>query len=390
MTVLIVPSWYRSGNGAQLGSFFREQALALKKQGLNVIVADATLQGRDNIFSNNMFRLRKYDDEGLITYSYITPALGATRTKSGGVRRYKKNLKKIFKKIVDDDIKIDIIHAHSFFPAGYVATKLAKEYGIPVVVTEHSSGIISHSIEKEKIRLLKETVELSDKFICVGEGLKKAVISYTATVKDLQVIPNMVSPIFCPLDAKNTNEFSFVSIGNLIYRKRFDLTIRSFAKAFLKNKQVNLKIIGDGELKDELMRLANELGLENRVHFLGKLDRNAVANELRKSDVFVLSSDHETFGVVYIEALASGVPVIGTRNGGAEDIITKENGILVDTNNEEQLSKAMNEIYKNKVFYSKNLLSDLCNAEYGQESVCCRIIDVYNDVVLKKQQTRSK
>lgn len=385
MTVLIIPSWYRSGGVAQLGAFFREQALALKKHDINVIVADATLQGRDNLFSKNMFRMRKFDDEGLTTYSYITPAFGAARTKSGGITRYYRNLRKIIKRIEKDNVKIDLIHAHASFPAGYAATKIANEKGIPVVVTEHSGGIISKSIGEEKIRLLKETVEKADEFICVSEGLKKSVISQTGTEKNLKVIPNMVSEFFFPSENRDGDSFTYVSIGNLIKSKRFDLTLTAFANAFSNDKSIKLTIIGDGYLKNELSMLAQDLNIADQVEFTGRLDRLSVAQRLRECDVFVLPSDFETFGVVYIEALASGLPVIGTRNGGANDIITEDNGILVDVDNIEQLTNAMKTTHKNIGRFNKRALSKSCFEKFGEDSICLKIKNIYESVSLNSK-----
>lgn len=380
MTVLVVPSWYRSGGSAQLGSFFREQALALSKYGVNVIVADATLQGRDNILSKDMFRLRKFNDNGVITYSHITPALGATRTKFGGIRKYQRNLKILLEYILDDGVDIDIIHAHSFFPAGYSALQLAREYGIPLIVTEHSGGIISNTLDEIKYSWLKETVEESDAFICVGNKLKESIIDLTETKRSIYVIPNMVSTLFHPINKSETNEFCFVSVGNLIHSKRFDLTLRAFAKSFACNDRVRLKIIGDGELKNKLISLACELGVNEKVDFLGRLQRESVAREMQKCDAFVLPSDFETFGVVYIEALASGLPVIATRNGGAEDIVTDKNGLLVDIDNVDQLTNAMKTLYNNISDFKKEELSKSCYAKFGEQSVCDRILDVYNSI----------
>lgn len=381
MNILIVPSWYEARPGAQLGSFFREQALALKRSGCNVIVADATLQSMKSTKKKKMFSIQKKDDEGLLTYSYFMPTLGLMRTPKLGAKVCAHNLEKIFRLIIKDGHKIDVIHAHSFYCAGVVATRLGQKYGIPVVVTEHSSAIISKKIDGQKTDLLKETVENSERFICVGNGLKNAVIEYTGTNNNITVIPNMVDKIFSYSEGKGSNTFSFVSIGNLIQRKRFDLTIRAFAKNFKGNHGVKLTIIGDGPLKEELNSLAREQGVEKQVFFTGRLDRNSVACELQKSNVFVLASDYETFGVVYIEAMACGVPVIGTRNGGADDIINESCGILVDTDDVDQLAGAMKLLFSTYQNYNKKHIADQCNSQYGETAISKQLQVVYSDIM---------
>ena len=176
MTVLVVPSWYKSGGQAQLGAFFREQALALNGRGVCAIVADATLQSRQSAL-HDQFRLRVLNDEGLLTYAYTTPSFGGWRLPRLGVRIYYSNLKKIMKHLNKDGKRIDVIHAHSYFPAGVAAVRLGKKLHIPVVITEHSGSIISGKLSKTQQTLLAECVEKADSFICVSEALGRQVIA---------------------------------------------------------------------------------------------------------------------------------------------------------------------------------------------------------------------
>ena len=381
MNILIVPSWYEARPGAQLGSFFREQALALKRSGCNVTVADATFQSMKSLKGIKLFSIQKKDDEGLLTYSYLMPSFGLMRMPKIGAKVYAKNLERLLRSIIKDGHKIDIIHAHSFYFAGVAATRLGKKYGIPVVVTEHASIIISKKLNEHKTVLLKETVEKCEKFICVGNGLKNAVIEYTQSAKNIAVIPNMVDKIFNYKEEKGSDTFFFTSIGNLIQSKRFDLTIKAFARIFRDNHNVMLTIIGDGPLKDELKTLAKEQRVETQVIFTGRIDRNRVAQELQSSNAFVLASDYETFGVAYIEAMACGNPVIGTRNGGADGIINDDCGILVNTNDELQLAGAMKQLYSTYKSYDKKYISDQCDSKYGEKAISTQLKVVYSNIV---------
>ena len=381
MNILIVPSWYEARSGAQLGSFFREQALALKRSGCNVIVADASLQGMKNLKGKKLFSIQKKDDEDLKTYSYFMPSFGLMRMPKIAANVCARNLERLFRSIIEDGHKVDVIHAHSFYCAGVAATRVGKKYGVPVVVTEHSSAIISKKLNRQKTDLLKETDANCEKFICVGNGLKNAVIEYTKTTKDITVIPNMVDKIFNYKEVNSSETFYFVSIGNLIRRKRFDLTIHAFAQNFRGEHNVMLTIIGDGPLKDKLKTLAKEQGVENQVIFTGRMDRKSVAQELQKSNVFVLASDYETFGVVYIEAMACGKPVIGTRNGGADDIINDDCGILVDVNDVRQLANAMKQIYSTYKSYNKKNIANQCDSRYGEKTISAQLKGVYSNIV---------
>ena len=377
MTILVVPSWYKTDSNPILGSFFREQAMMLKEAGEKVIVADATFQGREDYFSKRCFKLKKYDDDGLLTYSYVVPALGAFKTKDGGSERYYRNLKRIYKKITSDGHKIDLIHAHSYLPAGVAAVKLGKEENIPVIVTEHASAVLEKQLTTDRIKLLKEVVSETKEFVCVSKALKKSVQELTDNIREPIVIPNAVDSRFKFQREKNTDCFTFISIGNLVKSKRFDLTIEAFASCFKTNYKVKLKILGDGVLRKELEELVREYGIEEQVLFEGRVAREVVVEELQKANVFVLPSDYETFGVVYIEAMACGVPVIGTKNGGAEDIISYKNGLLIEKNSVSLLAEAMMAIYKEHRKFNCEEIAKECQQLYGQKVIREKILQTY-------------
>ena len=102
---------------------------------------------------------------------------------------------------------------------------------------------------------------------------------------------------------------------------------------------------------------------------------------MRKADAFVLPSRYETFGVVYIEALASGTPVIGTFNGGAEDIITHDNGYIVDIDDIDSLASAMKDITINKEKFVPEKLREDCFKRYSPDIIVEKIISVYEDII---------
>lgn len=383
MNILMVPSWYKNETNSILGSFFREQALALTKMGHQVYVADATFQGADNLKSKRLFRLKKYNDNGLITYSCVFPALGIARLPSGGMGIYKRNLKKIFKAIKKDGVNIDLIQAHSFYPAGYGAVCLGKHYGIPTVVTEHNSLVLKKQLSPQRVAMLKATVEDADRFVCVSNALKKSVAEITKTNKKIEVLPNSVGHEFSCVPNSANETFTFASVGNLIPGKRFDLTLSAFAHLHSEKPNARLVIAGDGYLHEQLENQAKQLNISDSVRFLGRVPRENIVSVLQQSDAFVLPSDAETFGVVYIEALACGKPVIGAKNGGAEEIITDDNGILIDKNDVEQLYVAMRYLYDNISRFDGAEIAKCCYEAYGEESLSKRYIEIYHEILNK-------
>lgn len=389
MNILIIPSWYSSEKSPNRGAFFREQALALKKQGHNIIILNATFVHKEDINNKNNFKLRVEQDEGMIVYSYNIPSLGISKFKSVYINLFYKIVEYLYRKIENDGIAIDIIHAHSSIPAGYSACKIGKKYNIPVVVTEHSSGVLNKNLYKYELDCLNYIVNESDGFICVSEALKKSILEMIETEKDILVIPNLVSDIFSITKNNNNKDvFKFFSLGNLVESKRFDLVINAFTKAFRNNKNVELYIGGKGVLSSELNNLINTNCMNEQIKLLGELDRKDVARIMEECDSFVLASEYETFGVVYIEAMACGKPIVTTKNGGSEKIIDQSNGILINKNNMEELESALKYMYKNIEMYDSYKISKKCKDMYGSEVIANKIIKLYKKIIFNKEKDR--
>ena len=117
--------------------------------------------------------------------------------------------------------------------------------------------------------------------------------------------------------------------------------------------------------------------MDNQIKLLGALSREEVSKEMKRCDAFVLASEHETFGVVYIEALACGKPVIGADNGGAEDIIKEDNGIIAKKKNVEDLTKALRTIKNNYQMYDKYKIREKAIFSYSEKVLVEKLKGVY-------------
>jgi N-acetyl-alpha-D-glucosaminyl L-malate synthase BshA len=235
-------------------------------------------------------------------------------------------------KIVDmvDLHKIDILHVHYAIPhayAAYMSKQMLKTRGInlPIVTTLHGTDITlvgSHPFYKNAVEF---SINNSDAVTSVSEDLKKDTLSFFDIKKNIQVIPNFVD-----LDKYNhvhencdrsvladDDEKIITHISNFRKVKRIDDVINSFN---LINKQINSKLIllGDGPERIKAEKLCDELNLNEKVLFLGA--SNETAKILCLSDVFLLASTTESFGLVALEAMASSVPVVSTNSGGLPEV----------------------------------------------------------------------
>ena len=381
MHVMFIPSWYSNKRNPVHGSFFKEQAKALQKEGIKITVAyneiwPLTLLGKvkEKIGINiNM-------EEGLKTYRYKNFNFLPKNPKMFSV--FNKRMDKLYKEIIKREGKIDIIHCQSSFWAGISAEYISQKYNISLIITEHSSIKKAYYLKESYKPYILDSYKKADKLIAVGNGLKKELVNLTNR-DDILVIPNLI-PInnFSIKENNDKEEFTFFSLAFLEGEKGMDTLIKAFNKGF-KNTKTKLIIGGEGSQKEELIKLTETLGITNKVEFLGSLTREAVSYNMRECDAFVLASRYETFGVVYIEALASGKPVIGTYNGGAEDIITKENGILVNIDNVEELSKGMIEVSENIKKYNPIKIRENCIARYSEKQITRKIIEIYEELIEK-------
>jgi len=156
--------------------------------------------------------------------------------------------------------------------------------------------------------------------------------------------------------------------------------IRAFAAAFKAEPDVSLTIAGDGPERAALQALIHELRLEAQVRLVGHVERHAVPALLAQADAFVLSSSYETFGVVIAEALAMGVPVVSTACRGPNSIVTDVDGLLVDVDDIEQLSRAMRDIRDRIADFEPQRIRAHCLARYGEDAVVSRLAAIYREL----------
>lgn len=380
MHVMFIPSWYDNDRNKVHGSFFREQATKLQEAGVKITVAyneiwPLTLIGKIKEKSGLYFNIEKE----LRTYRYKNYNFIPKHPLMFNI--FDKRMEKLYKEIIKKEGKVDIIHAQSSLWGGISASYIAKKYNIPLVITEHSSIKRGKYVRKSYYKRIVDSYKSADAIIAVGNGLKNEIEELTNR-RDIKVIGNLVDlSLFDIRDIKdNKDEFIFFSLAFLEGEKGFDTLIKSFSRKF-KNKKARLIIGGDGSQREWLEGIAKSENIESQVTFVGALSREEVSKYMNKCDAFVLASRYETFGVVYIEALASGKPVIGTFNGGAEGIINENVGILTEIDNVDKLSDAMEYIEKNYKKYNKESLRKYCTQKFSSNVIINKIINVYKEVM---------
>lgn len=379
MHIMFIPSWYSNVRNKVHGSFFKEQALELQKAGVKVTVAYNEVWPLTMLGKIHEEKGLKYNvEDGLKTYRYKNYNYIPKNPLMFKV--FNKRMEKLYKEIVKKEGAIDIIHAQSSLWGGISAAYIAEKYNIPLVITEHSSVERGPYVKKSYIPFICDSYKKAQKVITVGNGLKNEIESLSGR-QDIEVIGNLVDLSKFTIKKRIKNEkFIFFSLAFLEGEKGFDTLIKSFAKKF-KDKEAVLYIGGDGSQRAWLEALTVENGVKDQIIFLGALSRDDVSKWMNKCDCFVLPSRYETFGVVYIEALASGRPVIGALNGGAEDIINNLNGYLIPIDDIDILAEKMIEVYDNIESYDEEEIRIDCLKRFSPKVIVNKIISVYKEVL---------
>lgn len=382
--ILIIPSWYPRTPTDIGGSFFREQAIALKKQGHKVGVITPCLRSlRDwkNIFKH--YGIAHEVDEGVPTLRFHTVNF-TPRIERLAEQVWVYFGLKLFSKYIKQYGKPDIIHVHSLDKGAFLAFDIYKKFGIPYVVTEHSSAFARNLIAIEKKQRLHKTVVAANSTIAVSQPFTK-LLNRSFASSNWIYVPNMVSDHFFKVAIESTveqkKEFTFLSVCFLTENKRIDLLIKAFAKLVVNNENIRLEIGGDGICKPALESLVLQLGLTDKVKFLGALTREQVLNHMQNADAFVLASEYETFGVVLVEAFALGKPVIATRCGGPESIVTDAVGVLVAKNSVEALCDGMAQVYQQRHTYNATEIKTYCYEHFSEVAVTTKLTEIYQHVL---------
>ncbi|SHN79575.1 glycosyltransferase family 4 protein [Desulfitobacterium chlororespirans] len=356
MKILVISHMYPSTQNPTYGIFVHEQVKALVAGGCEVKVispvpyapwplpvlkkkwqAYASMPAKDRVDGIEVFYPR-YPE---FPRSYLLEHSGALMYL--GLRNLVKTIGKEF--------PFDLIHAHVALPDGHAAYGLKKEFPVPGVVTIHGQDFQSTLHKGPSCRKrLQEVLLGTDSVITVSTKLKNLVKDEPYYPK-IQVINNGIH--LAEIDraevsrSRARDQITILSVSNLKKTKGIDLNLRALASLVKTYPNLTYRIVGDGEERKNLEALAESLDLGNHVFFLGKLPHREALQEMAQADIFCLPSWQEGFGVVYIEAMSLGIPVIGVKGEGIEDVIDPGiNGLLVRPHEVEDLAEALESLLK--------------------------------------------
>lgn len=282
-----------------------------------------------------------------------------------------------------DTFNPDIIHSNHI----WILSSIAANFDKPLIVTMHGTDLIGYNKTKKYDKEILNVLSNAKKIITVSKDNYRLLNTVFPNVSNKTVlIPNGYNDKVFFLQTYNKEEVLkelkinkkynkiITYVGKLVEVKGIDILLK--AATLYQREDILTLIAGEGVLLESLQKMAKELKLKN-VEFIGNQTQENLRKIYNISDVVVVPSRSEAFGLVIIESLACGTPVIGSNVGGIPDIITPKTGILFDENDYIGLAQNILNIINNKLIFDSKFIAQSTKDKYSQDKIIDNVIDVY-------------
>ena len=289
----------------------------------------------------------------------------------------------------------DCIHAHNVFPDGVAAVK-AFGGSLPVIITVHGSDINHFAMKPNLKPGIVDALNRASYIICVSSALESTVKKLGVT-SDTVVIPNGIDTELFTLGEKENacnalkldpGRPRILFAGNFVAVKGIEYCIRSLPQVLAAFPDCELLLIGakhGTNDKKKYTPIIKQAGVEHAVRILECMPRKSLPQWFHASDVVVMPSIKEGFGLVAAEALACGRPVVATQSGGPEDIIEKGQGVLVAPQDSDALGYALIRVLEGEGISGADELAGSAQQRFSYNSVAQRIVDIYEKTLKKNK-----
>jgi glycosyltransferase involved in cell wall biosynthesis len=293
-------------------------------------------------------------------------------------------------------LDVDIIHAHWSLPQGLTGIICKRVSKIPCITTLHGSDI--HGLRYPALKWLNaKVIQHSD--ACTANSSETARMAQRISMKDdVAVVPMGVNPLFLSTarernkqqTGSQAGEKRILFAGRLIDLKGVDYLIRALPSVLKKFPKTKLVVVGSGPMKDELMNLSTRLNLSDTVIYIDKVSQEKLLEFYTSADVFVLPSivtekgETEGLGVVLLEAMACGLPVVGSAVGGIPDIIINgETGLLARQKEPDSLAEKITKIFSDASLRRKLVENgyQMVEKNFSWDTISEKFIKIYQEVL---------
>lgn len=383
--ILFVASWYPNRNQPVLGNFIQRHAHAVSAYHNVSVVAAFTSDAHNCIDEHHDGNLSEF----IAHYPKIKDG-DHVLTKVRKVKAYRKAMRELIQRSITKHGAPDIIHVHVAWPAALVVLPMAKELGKPIVLTEHWSGYLPEDGNYTGFFLKHYTralVRKSKAVTVVSEKMKAAMHEHGLDA-EFYHLPNAADTgVFSHLPHETKGKpFRFLHVSMLVDReKNISGMLAALAQAN-KHSEVHLTIVGDGPERKFHEVTVRELGLKDKVEFVGLKTPVEIAALMNDHDALLMFSNFEGMPVTIIEAQCCGMSVLATNTGAIREMLTNPKDMMVNPGETDQLGKAILLMKKSlqdetDVSALRKGISERAQQRYSYRAVADQLNDIYRKVI---------
>jgi len=397
MKIFVIPSWFPNRQNGIAGIFIQQQLLAFARTFADDRLA-VSLHATGDFFLHTRRPLswlptawhcwrakpQQYTLAPNCTV-YSDPALEWHPALCNGnlaalIERHARNLERF----IAEHGTPDLLHAHVSWPAGWITMQLARRYAIPYVITEHMGPfpfrLRSFIRNGQLTKRIAWPLAHADAVIGVSPFLCREIERLSGVAAHF--IPNPVdAQRFQPAPDPANPEFHFFALGQLRREKGVWELLEACNLLRQRKLPFRLTLGGHGPERARLQQHIVQKGLQNTVAMPGAIPYDEVADWIHLCDAFVLPSHLETFSVVCAEAIACGKPVVATRCGGPEVIVTADNGLLVPVRDAQALADGMQEMMERRREFSTERIRADFEQRFSDKVVAQQLRSLYQQVI---------
>ncbi|NUM46987.1 MAG: glycosyltransferase [Anaerolineales bacterium] len=307
-------------------------------------------------------------------------------------------------------LKLDVIHTHHPFLLGQTAATKAEELGLPLIFTFHTryrQYVHYFPLPQETVQeFLRDAVDIwmgefmqkCHHIVVPSESVKTQMKEEYGIEEGVTVIPTGVD--LRPYEQADgrairaargwANDQVLISVGRLAPEKNWKTLLEAFARLLPTHPALRLALLGHGPSLDDLKNLAQDLGIAPRVEFVGTVPFEDIPRYLKAADMFVFASTSETQGLVTMEALAAGLPVVAVEASGTRDVVRNgQDGVLTE-NDPDALAQAIQRVLDNKTLYQFFKNASLRRAkDFDLTTQAQNLLTVYAQAIEDKKANRA-
>ena len=319
------------------------------------------------------------------------------------VWRMNDRLNTLITRRIEDGIRYDVMHAHDWL-TGYVANDLHRRYGIPLVVTLHATesgrvgGRVRSSHLSERIHLAEyHLAQEADRIIACSDFMRDEIVQAWQVSRDkIVVIPNGVEIGNSPTNRHNRWELEAIRrrwqpedgpliffVGRLVWEKGPDLLVSAMAEVVKVFPTARAVIAGRGPYRDHLLQQIRHMQLQERVELAGFISDEERDYLYAVADLAVFPSRYEPFGIVALEAMGTGIPVVISAVGGLQDVVSNGvTGLVVEPGRADTLAQAILQTLTEpqKATERAQMAQDVVRSQYHWDRISSRTVRVYDEL----------